>query len=115
MVYKVILERVQAHAWALELGAPMLPNRLAASAQAPLQGEPCANSRCSSQPREPKRALVPDCEWARKLHNGQGWPTHFKRRKYFDYAACFTASIKVGSLLSAFELLTRLETAHRCK
>jgi hypothetical protein len=27
------------------------------------------------------------------------------------YAACFTASIKVGSLLSAFELLIRLETA----
>jgi hypothetical protein len=32
-----------------------------------------------------------------------------------EYAACLTASINVGSLLSAFELLIRLETAHRCK
>jgi hypothetical protein len=38
-----------------------------------------------------------------------------KRWKFFDYAACFAASIKVESLLSAFELLIRLETAHLCK
>jgi hypothetical protein len=31
------------------------------------------------------------------------------------YAACFTASIRVASLLSAFELLTRLETGHLCR
>jgi hypothetical protein len=31
-----------------------------------------------------------------------------KKRKFFDCAACFTTSIKVGSLLSAFELLTLL-------
>ena len=31
------------------------------------------------------------------------------------YAASLTASISVESLLSAFELLIRLETAHRCK
>jgi hypothetical protein len=36
-------------------------------------------------------------------------------RASVDYAACFTASINVGSLLSALELLIRLETAHRCK
>jgi hypothetical protein len=36
-------------------------------------------------------------------------------RASVDYAACLTASINVGSLLSAFELLIRLETAHRCK
>ena len=33
----------------------------------------------------------------------------------YRYATCFTASIKVGSLLSALELLTRLDTGHRCK
>jgi hypothetical protein len=31
------------------------------------------------------------------------------------YAASLTASISVESLLSAFELLIRLATAHRCK
>ena len=31
------------------------------------------------------------------------------------YAACLTSSIRVASLLSALELLIRLETGHRCK
>jgi hypothetical protein len=41
--------------------------------------------------------------------------TRTDTRASVDYAACLTASINVGSLLSAFELLIRLETAHRCK
>src|SRR5258707_3567515 len=40
--------------------------------------------------------------------------TLFPYTTLFRSAACFTTSIKVGSLLSAFELLTRLEAAHRC-
>jgi hypothetical protein len=41
--------------------------------------------------------------------------TRTDTRASVDYAACLTASINVGSLLSAFELLICLETAHRCK
>jgi hypothetical protein len=59
--------------------------------------------------------FIPGAAQATEHANNNTITTHGYTRAYVDYAACLTASINVGSLLSAFELLIRLETAHRCK
>jgi tetratricopeptide (TPR) repeat protein len=67
--------------------------------------------------KESKRRKYALCDWARAIGSQKDCDAAvLKFQEAIDVdpdAACFTGSIRVGSLLSALELLTLFETGHR--